>query len=86
MLGQTLRDSLKCNNYNFSQTIVSEGGTPKQNNSHQHFLSENHHGPLKDCEVRLIDKTDPSDPTRKEFFWMQKLKTLAPLGLNKEED
>ena len=30
----------------------------------------------------LIDKTDPSDPTRKEFFWMRKLKTLAPLGLN----
>ena len=34
------------------------------------------------CEIRLIDKTDPSDPIRREFFWMQKLKTLAPLGLN----
>ena len=58
------------------------GGSPKQNYFHQHFLSENHHGLLKDCQIKLIDKTDPSNPTRREFFWMQKLKTLAPLGPN----
>ena len=45
--------------------------TSKQDYFHQHFVSENHHG-----------LTDPSDPTRREFFWMPKLKTLAPLGLN----
>ena len=28
---------------------------------------------------------DPSDPTRRELFWMQKVKTLAPLGLNAVE-
>ena len=45
-------------------------------------MSENHHGLLEDCEIRLIDKTDPSDPTRRDFFWMPKIKTLAQLDLN----
>ena len=82
-VGSTVdRFRLRWNNYKCSQRIASEGGTPKQNYFHQHFLRENHHGLLKDCEIRLIDKTDPSDPTRREFFWMRKLKTLAPLGLN----
>ena len=43
----------------------------------QHLLSEKHHGLLEYCEIRLIDKTDPSDPTRSKN-WMQKLKALAP--------
>ena len=30
-------------------------------------------------------KTDPSDLTRREEFWRNKLKTLAPYGLNVEE-
>ena len=76
------RFRLRWNNYKCSQRTASEGGTPKQNYFHQHFLSENHHGLLEDCEIRLIDKTDPSHPTRREFFWMRRLKILAPLGLN----
>ena len=43
---------------------------------------EDHHGLLEDCEKTLIYKTDSSDPTRREFFWMYELKNLAPLGLN----
>ena len=83
-VGSTVdRFHLRWNNYKYSERIASEGGTPKQNYFHQQFLSENHHGLLEDCEIiRLIDKTDPSDPTRREFFWMQKLNTLVPLGLN----
>ena len=76
------RFRLRWNNYKYLQRIASEGGTPKQNYFHQHFLRENDHGLLEDCEIRLIDKTDPSDPTRREFFSMRKLKTLASLGLN----
>ena len=76
------RFRLRWNNYKCSQRIASEGGTLKQNYFHQHFLSENHHGLFEDCEIRLIDKTDTSDPTRREFFWMRKLKTLTPLRLN----
>ena len=52
----------------------------------QHFLSEGHHGLVNDCEITLIDKTDSSDPTRREFFWIRLLKTYYPLGLNIEEE
>ena len=34
--------------------------------------------------VTLIDKTDGSDPTKQETFWMRVLKTLVPYGLNIE--
>ena len=52
---------------------------------HDHFLSEDHDGLLNNVEITLIDKTDPSDPERREEFWRTKLRTLAPLGLNIEE-
>ena len=40
---------------------------------------------IYNVEITLIDKTDPSDPGRREEFWKTKLRTLAPLGLNIEE-
>ena len=52
---------------------------------HDHFLSEGRNGLTDDVEIVFIDKTDPSDPTRREEFWRNKLKTLAPYGLNVEE-
>ena len=52
---------------------------------HGHFSSEGHNGLINDVEIVLIDKTDPSDPTRREELWRNKLKTLAPYGLNVEE-
>ena len=56
-----------------------------QKYSHDHFLSEDHYGLLNNVEITLIDKTDPSVPERREEFWRAKLRTLAPLGLNIEE-
>ena len=50
-----------------------------------HFLSEGHSGMINDVEIVFIDKTDPSDPTRREEFWRNKLKTLAAYGLDVEE-
>ena len=41
-------------------------------------------GFLEDVSITLIDKTDGSDPTKRETFWMHTLKTLAPYGLNVE--
>ena len=37
------------------------------------------------CEITFINKTDPLDPTRTEFFWIRVLKTIAPLGLDIDE-
>ena len=42
---------------------------------YSHFESEGHNG---------IDKTDGSDPTKRETFRMHTLKTSAPYGLNVE--
>ena len=41
---------------------------------------------LKDVEVRLIDKTQASGPTKREFYWMKTLRTLSPDGINIESD
>ena len=76
------RFSPRWKNYQCWQRIASEGCTPKQIYFHEHFLNENHHGLLEYCELKLTDETDPSAPTKREFFWMWKLKTLAQLGLN----
>ena len=35
---------------------------------HDHLLSEGHNGLIDDVEIVFIDKTDPSDPTRREKF------------------
>ena len=42
------------------------------------FLQRDHQGFLKDVEVRLIDKTQASDPTKREFYWMRTLRSLYP--------
>ena len=76
-VGSTIdRYRLRQNNYKHSHRVALEGGTL------QHFLCEDHHGLLEDCEIRFIDKTDSSDPTRTEFFWIYELKTFPLLGLN----
>ena len=58
---------------------------PIKTTSTKIFLSEGHNSLEHDCKIIFIDKTDPSDPTRREYFWMRVLKTIAPLGLNIDE-
>ena len=50
------------------------------------FLQDDHKGFLEDVEVRLIDKTQGSDPTKREYYWMRTIKTLHTDGLNIERD
>ena len=40
----------------------------KQQFLQNHFLLDNHHGFLEDFEVTLIDKTQASDPTKREYY------------------
>ena len=35
--------------------------------------------------VTFIDITDPSDPLKREIFWRETLRTMAPYGLNIED-
>ena len=58
----------------------------KQQFLQKYFLQDDHHGFLEDLEGRLIDKTQASDPTKREYYWMRTLKTLHPDGLNLEKN
>ena len=49
----------------------------------ENFSSNDHNGFLEDCSIILIDKTDGSDPTRREEYWRRVLKTVTPYELNK---
>ena len=43
-------------------------------------------GFLEDVEVRMIDKTQDPDPTKREYYWMRTLKTFFSDGLNIQRD
>ena len=58
----------------------------KQKFLQSHFLQNDHKGFLEDVVVRLIDKTQDSNPAKREYYWMRTLKTLYPDGLNIESD
>ena len=68
------------NNYKNCQRKAERGEDHMQKYLHDYFLSEDHDGLLNNAEIILIDKTDPSDPERREELWRTKLRTLAPLG------
>ena len=79
---------IRWNNYK-SDIRKAEGGNMenvKQKFLQSHFSQRDHQGFLKDVEVRLIDKTEASDPTKRVFYWMRTLITLYPDGLNIESD
>ena len=50
----------------------------------EHFHSPGHTSFIDVC-ITLIDKTDPFIPNKREDYWRQILKTLAPHGINVEE-
>ena len=52
----------------------------------EHFNTEGHNGFLHGVSVTLIDKTDGKNPIKREDYWRHTLKTLAPYGLNVEDD
>ena len=48
----------------------------------EHLATDNHNCFLTDSTITLIDKTNASDPTRREDYWSKVLETVAPYGLN----
>ena len=75
------------NNYKTDARKAASGniGSCKQQFLENHFLQDDRHGFL-DVEVTLIDKTQASDPTKREYYWIRTLKTLYPDGLNLESE
>ena len=77
----------RSNNYKFEARKAESGNIENvKQKILQSIFQPDHKGFLKDMEVRLIDKTQGSDPIKREFYWMKTLKTLYPDGLNIESD
>ena len=56
-----------------------------QQHLYKHFCSSNHNCFISDVSVTFIDKTNPSDPLKREDYWRSNLKTMAQFGLNVEQ-
>ena len=73
-VGQTNKKfRLRWNNYRQNQRWAAAGLDHKHSYFHAHWLSEGHNGFEADAKVTIIDRTEPSDPTKKERFWINKL-------------
>ena len=53
-----------------------------QEHLYKHFENEGHTEFLDDVSITLIDKTDGSNPTKRENCWMRTIETYTPYGLN----
>ena len=84
--GQTVDNfCLRWNNYKSCWGKHTVGKSVKQKHLYEHFTEKDHEGFLQDVSIIFIDKTDPSDPLKREKYWRDTLKTLAPEGLNISE-
>ena len=85
-VGQTV-DAFRSrwNNYKSNCRKHQRGVTCMQQHLFDHFCDCNHKGFLSDVSITFIDKTDPSDPLKREDYWRSILKTMAPFGLNIED-
>ena len=65
------------------QTCV--GSSRKQQHLYDHLTLEIHDGFIGEVSIIFIDKTDPSNPLKREQYWRHTLKTLVPYGRNVSE-
>ena len=48
----------------------------------KHFFNHSHNGSYEDMMVQIIDFCDSNNQEKREDFWMDKLRTFYPEGLN----
>ena len=70
------------NEYKDNSRKLDRGDDCMQGNLYEHFQLPGHTGFWQDTYVTLIDKTDPTAPTKREDYWIHNLKTKAPIALN----
>ena len=74
---------LRWNNYKENNRKVKRGEEHMQPLVFELFSSNDHNGFIEDCSITLIDKTDGSDPTKREKYWGKILKTVTPYRLKR---
>ena len=86
-VGKTVDEfQLRWNNYKINDRNILKGQTCMQQHLFEHFGSGSHCSFLEDVTIIFINKTDPKDPKRLEHYCRHTRKTMAPLGLNVEDD
>ena len=70
------------NNYKDNNRKSLRGEDHKQRSFFAHSQIAGRSGFINDTEIRFIDKTDPLDPTIREDFSIDTLKTRYPQDLN----
>ena len=84
-VGQTTdKFRMRWNNYKSNSKKFNKNERCFQEHIFRHFQEKGHTGFLNDVSIRLIDKTDGSNPTKREDYWIKTLKTNIPYGLNVE--
>ena len=80
----------RANNYKSTQRkFVNKEAVPKQalklKRSHEHYCSDRHNG-VQDWVITLIDSANTlKELGKEELYWIYKLKTYAPYGLNERD-
>ena len=86
-VGKTVDEfQLRWNNYKMNDTNFLKSQTCMQQYLFEHFAGEGRYSFLEDITIIFINKTDPKDLNRREHYCRHTLKTMAPLGLNVEDD
>lgn len=70
---------LRFNNHKSSINRCAKGRSIGGQHLYEDFFDEGHLG-FKAFLVQVIDVTDVNNPNERESFWMEKLKTYAPMG------
>ena len=75
----------KWNNYKCNCYKHAEAESVKQKHLYGNFMLEEHMQFVNDVSIIFTDKTDPTDPLKREQHWRHTLKALVPYGLNVSE-
>ena len=69
--GQTNNEfKYRWNNYKDKNRKSVRGEDHKQAGFFTHLQTAGHSGFINDTKIRFIDKTDPTEPTRRADFWI----------------
>ena len=81
--GQTVDEfQNRWNSYEFNDGKYLNKQPHFQEHIFEHFNGDSHNVFCENVSITLIDKTDLSEPEKREHYWIQTFKTMVPWGLN----